>query len=232
MQNAAIERKERSERFLRERGVLINPNLPRIEDENEAKFRTPEEMLKRGICALMTTQIAMDCLSDEDGDIKESAEFFGGMICRFGLEDELTEDEMPFFALMENDEELPDEQTASNMAWRVEMCFPLFWACGLCSELPYPGEVSNFVGELAQKIMPCESFDELKKLLNPRSKAEILDEADLIFRMDWACVEARIKGAEPSGGLNPDVVVERHKGLNWIVGAYDSEDWDSVVPNT
>ncbi len=231
MQDVATERKARSERFLKEKGVLINPHLPRIEDESEARFRTPEEMLKRGICALMITQIAMDCLDEGEG-IKDSAEFFGGMIMRFGLEDELTEDEKPFFTLMENDEEQPDEQTASNMSWRVEMCFPLFWACGLCGELPYPGEVSEYVPELAKKIMSCQSFDELKKLLNPRSKAEILDEADLIFRMDWACVEARIKGMEPSGGLSPDVEVERHKGLNWIIGAYDSEDWDKVVPNT
>lgn len=231
MQDEGMKRKERSERVLKKMGVLINPHLPRIEDESEARFRTPEEMLRRGICALMATQIAMDCLNEGE-DIKKSAEFFSGIISRFGLENELTDDELPFFALAEDGAELPDEQTASNMSWRVEMCFPLFWACGLCGELPYPDNVSEYVPELAQKIMPCESLDELKKLIKPRSKGEILDEADLIFRMDWACVEARIKGMEPSGNLSSDVVVERHKGLNWIVGAYDSEDWDSVVPNT
>ncbi len=231
MSEEILARKARSEKRLRAKDVLINPHLPRIEDENEAQFRSPEEMLKRGICALMAAQIAIDCLTD-GVDIKESVQFFDGIINRFGLKSELTEDEQPFFALAEKNAALPDEQTASNMSWRVEMCLPLFWACGLCDELPYPDEVSDYVSELAKIIMPCESLDELKKLIKPRSKSEILDEADLIFRMDWACVEARIKGMEPSGNLSPDVVVERHKGLNWIIGAYDSEDWDNVVPNT
>ena len=66
-----------------------------------------------------------------------------------------------------------------------------------------------------------------------RTPAEILDEADLIFRMDWACVEARLKN-DPSlmGDLFQDVVVERHKGLNWIIGAYGADDWDTVAPHT
>lgn len=52
----------------------------------------------------------------------------------------------------------------------------------------------------------------------------------MIYRLDWACVDARIKGNEAPASLNADVVVERHMALNWLIG-YD-DDWDNVSTDT
>lgn len=70
----------------------------------------------------------------------------------------------------------------------------------------------------------------LLQAAKPRGTQEILDEADLIYRLDWACVDARIKGNEAPASLNADVVVERHMALNWLIG-YD-DDWDNVSTDT
>ena len=51
-----------------------------------------------------------------------------------------------------------------------------------------------------------------------RNIEEILDEADLIYRYNWACVNARIKGENAPAGLDSEVVFERHWGLNWLIG--------------
>ncbi|MGN0639601.1 MAG: DUF4272 domain-containing protein [Oscillospiraceae bacterium] len=229
-QNAVL-RKERSEKFLNKRNIKINPHLPVIEDETEAKIKSPEETLKRAVTALFATQIAMDCLNPES-NVKESAAFFGEMLGRFGLLDEPTPEEKMFFALVNENAPKPTAKFASNMAWRIEMVIPLLWACGIISEdLAYPDKMSEYI-EQARTIAACDNFDELMQKVNMRNPSKILDKADLLFRMDWACVDARLRGEIPSGNLNPDVVVEQHKGINWLIGAFDAENWDKVNPHT
>ncbi|MGG6547373.1 UNVERIFIED_CONTAM: DUF4272 domain-containing protein, partial [Prevotella sp. 15_C9] len=51
-----------------------------------------------------------------------------------------------------------------------------------------------------------------------RKREEVLDEADLTFRYDWACVEARVHGEEAPVLLDAGVVMERHYAFNWLVG--------------
>lgn len=228
---SAILRKERSEKFLNKKNIKINPHLPVIEDETEAKIKSPEETVKRAVTALFATQIAMDLLNPQS-DVKESAAFFGEMLERLGLSGEPTPEEKMFFALVNANAPQPTEKFASDMAWRIEMVIPLLWACGIISEdLSYPDKMSEYI-EQARVIASCDNFDELMQKVNMRNPSKILDKADLLFRMDWACVDARLRGEIPSGNLNPDVVVEQHKGLNWLIGAFDAENWDKVKPHT
>ena len=63
-----------------------------------------------------------------------------------------------------------------------------------------------------------------------RDIEEILDEADLIYRYDWACVDARMKQLDAPAGLNSSVVVERHGALNWLIQR--DGDWDDPDVNT
>lgn len=70
-------------------------------------------------------------------------------------------------------------------------------------------------------------FDDTKL----RSSHEILDEADLILRMHWAIVDARINNREVPGGLDGGVVYERHYALNWLIGYFD-QPWDEVSTDT
>lgn len=224
----ARKRKDKSEKFLNKQNIKINPQLPVIEEN--AQIKTPEETLKRAVTAFFATQIAMDCLNP-NSDVKESAEFFGDMLEQFGLENEPTEDEKVFFALKDPNAQKPDEKTSSNMSWRIEMVVTLLWACGIMDELPYPDKETDYI-EHARKIVACGSFDELLQSVRMRTPEQILEKADLLFRMDWACVDARLKGERPTGNLNSDVVVEQHKGINWLIGAYDAENWDTVKPHT
>ncbi len=223
-----MDRKSRSEKVLAKHKIMINPHLPRIENEDEAKLRSPEEIVKRAVCALLTAQIAIDILNNED--LEESVRFFTQILERFGLTDELTDDEKPYFDPAECGKITQND--ANQIQWRIEMCVPLFWACGFSKKLEYPNEMTDTMKEV-MLINGCSDLGALMKHVKMRKLPEILDAADLIFRMDWACVEARIKG-DPGimGDLFPDVVVEQHKGLNWLIGAYDAEDWDTVTPNT
>ena len=64
-----------------------------------------------------------------------------------------------------------------------------------------------------------------------RSKSQILDEADLIFRYNWACVDARIKNLNMPSGLDAGVVYERHRALNWLI-RYMDQEWDEITTDT
>lgn len=221
-------RKESSEKVLAKHKVMINPNLPRIENEDEAKIKSPEEIVKRAVTAFITVQIAID-ICNNNGAL-ESVEFFTPILERFGLMSELTEDEKIYFDKAKCDD-IPQD-AAYQMQWRLEMCVPLFWACGFWKKLDYPDEMTDTV-KLTILIDSCKNFDELMSHVKMRSASEILDSADLLFRMDWACVEARIKNDTGiMGDLFPDVVVEQHKGVNWLIGAYGAENWDTVAPHT
>ncbi len=223
-----MDRKSRSEKVLAKHKIMINPNLPRIENEDEARLKSPEEIVKRVVAAFLTAQIAIDICNNDGAE--ESAKFFTPILERFGLTDELTDDEKPYFDLEKCGK--IDRDAANQIQWRIEMCVPLFWACGFRKKLEYPSKMADTTKEI-KLIGSSENFGELMKHVKMRSLSEILDAADLIFRMDWACVEARIENTPGiMGDLFPDVVVEQHKGLNWLIGAYDAEDWDSVRPNT
>ena len=63
-----------------------------------------------------------------------------------------------------------------------------------------------------------------------RDIEELLDEADLIYRYDWACVDARLKHQQAPAGLNASVVLERHGALNWLIQR--DGDWDHPDVNT
>jgi hypothetical protein len=63
-----------------------------------------------------------------------------------------------------------------------------------------------------------------------RSKADILDASDLYYRLDWACVDARIHGKQITEA-HPGVVYERHYALNWLIN-YGNQEWDDVSCDT
>lgn len=220
-------RKERSEKILAKHKVAINPNLPGNIDD-VSRIKSPEEIVRRAVTAFITCQIAIDICNDNGAS--ESAEFFLPIIERFGLVDELTEDEKPYFDISKCNSISKDD--AYQLQWRLEMCVVLFWACGFQKRLDYPDEMTDTV-KLSHIIGGCEDFSDLMKLVKMRSPDEIFDTADLLLRMDWACVEARLRNAPAlMGDLLSDVVVEQHKGVNWLIGAYGAEDWDNVVPHT
>jgi Domain of unknown function (DUF4272) len=66
---------------------------------------------------------------------------------------------------------------------------------------------------------------------NLRPIADILDQADLIYRYHWAVRNARIKGQQIPAALHPGVTAERHYALNWLTG-YMEQAWDDVSTDT
>jgi hypothetical protein len=207
-------RKQNSEAKLKRFGIPINPNLPIIESEANAKLRSPEEVAKRAValCAV--------ALRGEEIEQEEVLAF----LRENGLWEAATPAEQAFLL---NKAPLQNQQI--NFTWRYESLWVLLWALGHIQSLSYPSSTCDVA--LAVSYItdtPTEQFINQAKL---RPIAEILDEADLIYRYDWAVVDARLRQVEMPGNLHSGVVYERHYALNWLVGYLD-QDWDNVTTDT
>jgi hypothetical protein len=121
------------------------------------------------------------------------------------------------------------QQDVVNMIWKYEAYWVLLWALGIVKELNYPNEIAD-CDFAVQVVSACRSFDEFMQQVELRNLDEILDQADLTYRYDWACVDARLKQQDAPENLNASVVVERHGALNWLI-QHDG-DWDNPDLNT
>ena len=92
------------------------------------------------------------------------------------------------------------------------------WAAGIVEELPYPSEICD-VPVIAAIFWQHKSIGDLLGQGIARSTTEILDQADLTYRYDWACVDAHIHKQEAPARLDGGIVMERHYTFNWITGA-------------
>lgn len=78
-----------------------------------------------------------------------------------------------------------------------------------------------------RNLRKFDSVEDICKKTTMRNPSEILDKADLIYRMDWAAVDARIHHMSGPTGLEHGVVQARHKTLNWMIN-FQGDTWDDV----
>lgn len=221
--DSGIRRKERSEKILLEKNIPFIEHLPPIVGEEDEKIRTKEEVVKRAV-ALCIVALKGECqLSGEDINVEK--EIISTVISIFNAQDYFSPDEIEF---LNNDN--PKEEDSIQFTWRYECLWTLLWALGFIEKLEYPDKICD-VAKSVSILKNFEDFNEFLNKSNLRSKGAILDEADLIYRYDWAGVDARIKGKQAPSELDSGIVVERHKTLNWLINYMDNE-WDDVGTDT
>ena len=210
------ERKARSETILRERGVSILPSLPMIESEEEARLRSPREVAHR-VMALVCVAAASSGV-----DRSEIVPFLKAE----GLWDAVSDEEQSFLQ-----DENANDHLAMQFGWRAEAIWLLLWALGLVETLELPVDQCS-VEDILERVPslgdPTEPFISSAKL---RSVPEILDVSDLTYRAHWATRDRGEDAQAQCGDLHPDVVVERHKAVNWLT-CYENLDWDEVTTDT
>ncbi|CAH0157492.1 MULTISPECIES: DUF4272 domain-containing protein [unclassified Pedobacter] len=211
-----IERRKRSEAVCRFHAVPIytNPNAMFLDPADQVAVRTSDEIVDRAI-ALCYLE-----LKSEKADKKMLAE----VEKKYKVMEKLTAAEKEF-ALNEN----PSSQQLTDANWRAEGYHVMLWALGYIDTLVYPDKRCDVGSDV--KHLFSRSKKEFREQAKLRSKAEILDQADLILRLDWACVNSRVNNEPVPGNLDKSVVYERHYALNWIIRLMD-QDWDGVTTDT
>jgi len=122
----------------------------------------------------------------------------------------------------------PSDHERLQASWRVEAAVPLLWYIGIVAELDRPDRVAD-VESLARAVLNLEPAD-FYAGVNARDVAEVLDQADLIYRYHWAARNTQLQGAAAPAGLDGAVVVERHHALNWLIGDGDRAGIGTTSP--
>lgn len=211
------DRKATSESKLRALGVPINEHLPMIESECEVEMRSPDEVLHR--------LVALWAVVDKAFLRTESRSF--DYIVSHEMKPWLSKAEATFLF----DEE-PPERDYVHFSWQVETLFFVAWFAGLleCSEVP--NDQSSVKPILNLFPTGSEQPARLRAAIRLRGKIEVLDRADLLYRLHWAVRNAELTGSGPLDGIDGGVVQEWHRAVNWMI-RYDLEDdWDQVGTDT
>jgi len=208
-----INRKAKSEEFLNSHGIKVNKNLPCIETSEETKLRSVNEIINRTYALMVTAAKGEGIEKEHLAKLIESKNI-----------NQLSPKETTIYHM----ESLSDQDKAY-ATWRYESLYVMIWALGKMDDLKFPNEICDVQSIVGTLIKP--SREELKNSINLRSVGEILDELDKTYRMNWACVDARIKGEQVAGNINGSIIFERHYALNWLTN-YQNQDWDNVTTDT
>jgi len=155
-----------------------------------------------------------------EGGREESIKF----LKEAGLWDYVSPSEVAF---LENQK--PSEQETADVIWRMEALWMLLWAMGKVKELDLPTKPCDL--DMIHELVPKRA--EVAQYINSatlKTKSEILDHTDMIYRIHWAVRDAQLNKKPIPAGLDADVVVERHYALNWLV--FYADDWDDITTDT
>jgi hypothetical protein len=216
----SLARRARSIEILKGEGVPFTEHLPAIEDEFESTRRTTEDVAKRAIALCL---VAIKGEGVEESFWKAQIEQFGEPS---GFPGDFTPKELAFIHNM-----TPSRRDLAQFSWRYECFWVMLWALGFVGKLGRPDQQCKV--SIAYSFLKSRGREGFFKDAKLRSQAEILDEADLIYRYHWAVVDARINRREipPWLAAGAGVVMERHYSLNWLVG-YMDQAWDDVTTDT
>jgi hypothetical protein len=208
------QRKLKSEARLKELGLPVNPNLPLIEAESEVSLRSSEEILQRLIALWAVSGTAF----------LPRNRYFRDYVVAQKCDSWLSKEEKLFLF-----RDAPSDKQLIQFTWRQECVFFLGWAAGLIGAIEIPS-VESKCGSMMD-LFPGELEDphRLRAAIHLRSKQEILDWADLLYRLHWA---TRQFGASLAPRLNPGVVQEWHLAVNWLTRYEDEDNWDWVGTDT
>ncbi|MFD2245432.1 DUF4272 domain-containing protein [Pontibacter ruber] len=214
----AEQRKQQTEKNLRELGVPVNPHLPFVEDYATAKIRNSQEVVRR----LIILSVMVDCVHAYDELTRESTvEYFK----RMGLWEYVSENEKVYLQSKKANKQFENE-----LSWRTEAMKVLFWALGFIEKLDLPTEQADVYNAHQATQRKYKSLKEFIGKAKLRSTEEILDETDFIYRAHWAVRNAELQGQEVPANFSSDIVYERHYAFNWLT-CY-AEDWDDITCDT
>ena len=222
-----LTRRNENMKYLFEQKIYVC-ELPLNDDDDNIRLRSKEEVVRRTLGTLLVSLYSEALLNPNDKmSISEARDFIGNVMKDLSvdkMEDVLTEKEMEYIR-DDNSEEI----TRVQYSWHYENLYVLEWILGL-EEWNYPDDICD-VGKIVRNLKKFSSVEDICSNTTMRSKKEILDKADLIYRMDWAAVDARIHGMEGPAQLQHGVVQERHRTLNWMI-YFDDAEWDYVTAPT
>lgn len=124
-----------------------------------------------------------------------------------------------------------DDAKKAMLQWQVEALWSLTWAASYHNNLDFSRSCSKdfvFIFPDLKNLEPSVNFLTSYSI---RSTNEIARMLDIAYCLHWAVREMQIQGKQQklSRQVHDQVIIERRRGLEWLVG---EEDWDDVSLDT
>lgn len=196
---------------VRRLGYPENTNLPVLDETGET--RTVSEITDRLLC--LYARVACSYGFSKEKALK--------WLDRENLLDSLVDSERLFFK-----SEMDTRQKASAQ-WEIEALWALAW-CVKCHEsLDFGDSCADDFIKLLPDIAKNDSTKSFRSGRTLCAKEDIIAKADLSYCLHWAVRDAEIKGQSIPGKVPSNVVIERRRALEWVVG---DVAWDDVELDT
>ena len=211
--SAQLERKRRSEAAVKALGLPVLEGLPVVEDDAKITPRTTEEVAARCIATTLTG------VKGETND----QHLVNKLVADFSAESAFSPEERAFIKASS-----PSKPVLVEFSWRYECTHVFLWALSFEPALNPPDKQADVAKEFG--IIRDKGRAAFIRDAHLPSMKELLDLNDLYYRLNWAAVDLRLKG-HPSPKANEEIIVERHRALNWLI-RYMNQDWDDVTTDT
>lgn len=212
-------RREQNNKFLSKKKIAFSNSLVSRWDEDNVTLKSHEEICKRAIACLIVVQISCDI---RENNKEESLKFFIPMLEKFGVMDVLNSKEKRIIDGTCTEEDIVD------MDWAYEAYWALCWSLNLIKDISDASKICD-CRKAIKLVIKSSDFKSFMKKTKLRKKEKILDMLDLYFRYNWAINDKKVNPNSSIGLLNPSVVMERRRGLEWLVS--DTSDWYDIELN-
>ena len=215
------QRREKNNSIIANAGISIHDSLVCCFDDN-VEMKSIDEICKRAIASTIIIQLAVDICNHKEIN-NDTIQIINFVLNKYNVSDCLNSLELK---LLNGNY---SEQDAINVSWNYESVWSLFWSLGLIDDIETVNNECdcNFV---LQTVLTSNSYEDFKSKCKLRRKQEILDIEDLYFRYNWAINNFKIDSSTKTGNLNPSIVIERKRGLDWIFSGID--DWNDLNLDT
>lgn len=184
----------------------------------KVKIRDLDEVVKRVLVLKSVCNFASDAARTRNKrELKASKKVFLKEIDQLNLRSSMTKNEEKLFNSF-------DEDLAIDISWHFEAMHVLMWSLGLTNEYPYFDEHSN-TKMLTELVSKYKSYIHMVSMIKPRTKKEIMDAYDYIYRINEYVNEMINLDTEISSLVDPEVVFEHLRALTYLI---TSEKWDDI----
>jgi len=111
----------------------------------------------------------------------------------------------------------------------IEGLWTLAWSMGITPVLDFSRECDDSLIEQLPDLRKAESTSGFRARMVPLPCETIVAALDLAFCLHWAVRDAMLAGKPSPGRVKPQVVVERRRALEWLLGR---AEWDEVSLDT
>ena len=196
-------RRNKNIKLLENMGIVIHEKNIILPFNATTKIRDKQEILAQAIKRYTLAFWAMYAYNGKEKDIDRTIDNLSENI---NMRNYLNPDDLEAIEEMKK-KKVPKEYLNRIISW-FEDAYILLWTLGFYDNVDL-NETANFIntGDL---LFKSGSFTSLINKSKLRSKSEILDITDLIFRLDYAC---RFEGLDK---VNPIVIFRDAEELCWV----------------